>query len=235
MQLYSALHKATGIRATARVELHETGPPTHSDNDTLKKHGDVLRRSLMKQIHKKEIVMSLAAVDLAVDAKLQEYADEWAPTGMTSQTMNELFPFVDPPITNGLDGKALAADERWMNYGPETKAHALARAQSNADWLRELQATLGNDEIVVCVSHGAIMGMTVRRLLEIDRADMVFGDMPNTAVHVINLPSPVAGPAGPFGPGVPSSLVMEQVINCVGLRARICAGSGVLSTESFCP
>ena len=66
----------------------------------------------------------------------------------------------------------------------------MARAQSNAGWLREMQRTLGNDDIVVCVSHGAIMGLTVRSLLEIDRADMVFGDIPNTAVHVINMPNP---------------------------------------------
>ena len=56
----------------------------------------------------------------------------------------------------------LAEGDAWMNYGPESKARHLLRAESNAEFLRSLQKEMRNDELVVCVSHGAIMGTTVR-------------------------------------------------------------------------
>ena len=56
----------------------------------------------------------------------------------------------------------LAEGEAWMNYGPESKARHLLRAESSAEFLRSLQKEMRNDELVVCVSHGAIMGTTVR-------------------------------------------------------------------------
>ena len=34
------------------------------------------------------------------------------------------------------------------------------------------------------------MGATMRRLLDIEHLDLVFGDIPNTCVHVINMPNP---------------------------------------------
>jgi broad specificity phosphatase PhoE len=46
--LFGRLNAATGIRAHARVELHETGPPTHSKNDPLRRQADALRQQLIK-------------------------------------------------------------------------------------------------------------------------------------------------------------------------------------------
>ena len=53
--------------------------------------------------------------------------------------------------------------------------------------------------------------MQVRALLGIERQDIVFGDVPNTGVHVINMPNPTPAPSPMFGgpPVAPSHLVME--------------------------
>ena len=106
--------------------------------------------------------MTTAEIEAAVEAKRETFRDQWTPTGMNAFDFRRKFPWADPPRTNGLDGVPLAEGEAWMNYGPESKARHLLRAESNAEFLRSLQKEMRNDELVVCVSHGAIMGTTVR-------------------------------------------------------------------------
>jgi broad specificity phosphatase PhoE len=225
--LFGRLNAATGIRAHARVELHETGPPTHSKNDPLRRQADALRQQLIKAGE-----LSAVEIEREYNSRMETFRDAWVPTGMSGVVMRDEFPWVEPPPTNGLEGLPLAEDEPWMNYGPETHAHALLRAQSNADWLLGLARDLQNDELVVCVSHGAIMGLTVRCLLGMaERTDVGFGDLPNTGVHVINLPRPGPPAANVFGMAQqPNLLTMEVFASTVRKRKR-----SLLSTFHFRP
>ena len=190
--LYSRLHQETGIRAAVRVELHEHGPPMHMDNlyaptpplplplaaraaatkltrappllctRPFQREGTKLQAQLTRRVRAGEIEMTTAEIEAAVEAKRETFRDRWTPSGMNAFAFRRKFPWADPPRTNGLDGVPLAEGDAWMNYGPESKARHLLRAESNAEFLRSLQKEMRNDELVVCVSHGAIMGTTVR-------------------------------------------------------------------------
>ena len=83
--LVSRLHQAAGIRAQTRVELHETGPPTHRDNLPFQQQGTALRVELNKRVLAGELTM--AEVDLQVEAKLHSFKDKWVPTGMSATAM----------------------------------------------------------------------------------------------------------------------------------------------------
>lgn len=102
-----------------------------------------------------------------------------------------------------------------QNKGHETYSMALARGDRNVEWLREQQRILNDDELIVIVCHGATMGITVRKLFQVSGdlpggREFGFGDIPNTAVHCINLPKPPTPGAKPdVFMGAPGKANME--------------------------
>jgi broad specificity phosphatase PhoE len=185
--LYSRLHKATGIKARARTLLHEWDPPYHMNTLAVYLKAGELRHELQKEGEK-----SALQIAEEVDNFFQSHSSLFIPTGMTPEQMRRDFAWCEPP-------PELADNERpFGNFEP--RSDALKRARRNADWIIEMQHKLGDDEILVVVSHGAIMGMTLRQLLQVPDTlpqRIQLTDIPNSCVHILNLPNPNTD--GPFG------------------------------------
>jgi hypothetical protein len=110
----------------------------------------------------------------------------------------------------------LDPDARWHVNGPETDAQAEGRAASIFAWLSGLQTTLGDDEIVLLVSHGQILAKTLRHVFALHPDEG--GDTPpnygfdglfNTAVTVVNMPNPSGTPQSFFSRGPPVKANLE--------------------------
>jgi broad specificity phosphatase PhoE len=178
--LYSRLHQATGIKSNVRIPLHEFHPPYHKNALPVYKRADTLRRKLRRAGNK-----SAEQIDDEVNSFFQENSEVFLPTGMTPAQMRRDFNWCIPP-------PQLAENSRPFS-GHQPRSAALQRAQSNAEWLVEMQHQLEDDEVIVVVSHGGIMGMTLRCLLQVPTTNpqrIQLTDIPNSCVHVINLPNP---------------------------------------------
>jgi broad specificity phosphatase PhoE len=152
--LFTELHSKTGVTANLRTTLHEHEPPYHKSSWPVLKRANQMRLELAQKTQDRKQISS------QVDKFLSANKEAFIPTGMTPEELRHAFPWCVPPAD-------LPEGCRPFDKGPETLQTSLDRARSNAAWFAGLQATLGNDEVVVCVCHGYMMGITMKYMLNI--------------------------------------------------------------------
>jgi len=177
--LLSILHDNFGVIATIRPELGEV-PGLVARDDT----------ELVDQ-----------AEDLATQGKVEEALEKlrthkWRACGMTPSQLTQKFPWARLANSSLSDHPT---DLPWYTSGWERPSVAAARGEVNRDFLRSLQSTLPNDDVVVLVAHGLSLGILLRTLLTSGSSTVsMFNEVENTSVTSLFLASPSVQGDGNF-------------------------------------
>ena len=175
------------IDCTVIHDLHEHGPPK-ATADMIREQNDPDLMQLRKEGRFPEMNL----------LRKQKWHNKFTPAGLTGEEMLTLASVGSP---KGIDSSRqwlnitdanIPLQSRWYVKGQELDEYAEERANNIGNFLREQQKILGDDDVIVCVSHGAIMGRIIRNLMNLtpQKSKYSFEGSHNTCVTVLTMPSP---------------------------------------------
>eukprot|EP00943_MAST-04B_sp_MAST-4B-sp1_P001395 g1395.t1 len=174
------------IDCTVIHDLHEHTPPK-AKVDMIREQNDTDLMQLRKEGRFPEMNL----------LRKRKWRNKFTPAGLTGQEMLTLASVGSPQGNNSrqwlnITDASIPLHSRWYVKGQESDEYAEERANNIGNFLREKQKLLSNDDVIVCVSHGAIMGRIIRNLMNLapQKSKFSFEGSHNTCVTVLTLPSP---------------------------------------------